>query len=846
MRAYEETGSYTEVFCWGSNRYGQLGLGSKQPKDSYSIPRFCTFNVVINSISCGYEHAAIITNKGQLFTFGNNIDGRLGLGKNAPSQSNTPCCVDSLSHAFVLKVACGACHTLAVTEHGEVYSWGLGDYGALGIGSFETQWEPAKIAFVGKRRIVEVSCGARHSAMVDEGGKLLVAGSNESGQLGVAGQTQKTPVVVDSVSEEVKSASCGAYHTLVLTMSGRVYATGGNAAGELGIGNTRSSKSPVEIPKLRKHKVSKVAAGYHSAALTNKGEVFIWGTGEFGEFFEPVSLSSIAGSSLVADDISVGGSFGAAIDHKGSLHTWGGNACGELAQGDCDARSVPCVVNALKGKVLTKVACGNKFGIALGKTIGTLHDCINESEKAIPERSYYPTQANKDEQRLEASYNEELRNIENRIADERDKSFELEKRLQNEQTRVYQLESDKDALEKRYKALEQEAQLLESELTAAPDNRNQRHLDAILREYEDKIEQERTMRVQLAQDRNKEIAGLKETYDKLEDSIKRLQDEKYGMEEQYKRKLNEYNNILLEYEREIQMEEAEHNNLIRRSAENEGEMDGIRDKINLLRARKEEMAHRAEEMRRLSEELRYQLSDKQRELALLTENCAKLKAELTHTTDEVISAEAANASQIQRDSAEMERLKRLIDDKAYDNSDLESKINLKQNEVDTLQKDVEAWRKVAEGIDEENNALRRVIAELEGKNRKLSDNLIDQERRHIKEGEQRAINAIRSSGSPMKIHRIITENYGSPSREEVLATPEVGSSSAFKASVHRAPEPIIRSTEKLVRALDTESPIRKKVATEYLSPEQSVAARDDESYNKTSTVITAVKFSATK
>ena len=61
---------YTEVFAWGSNHAGQMGLGANQsgishygvaqPK-AFPFPRFCTFNVAIRSISCGEEHAAFIT-----------------------------------------------------------------------------------------------------------------------------------------------------------------------------------------------------------------------------------------------------------------------------------------------------------------------------------------------------------------------------------------------------------------------------------------------------------------------------------------------------------------------------------------------------------------------------------------------------------------------------------------------------------------------------------------------------------------------------------------------------------------------------------------------------------------
>ena len=56
---------YTEVFSWGSDRYGQLGLGvdmaSRDP--NYTIPRFCSYNITIRQVSCGLNHAGFVTCK---------------------------------------------------------------------------------------------------------------------------------------------------------------------------------------------------------------------------------------------------------------------------------------------------------------------------------------------------------------------------------------------------------------------------------------------------------------------------------------------------------------------------------------------------------------------------------------------------------------------------------------------------------------------------------------------------------------------------------------------------------------------------------------------------------------
>ena len=88
--------SYTEVFVWGFDNFGQLGIGTKQGSKTYRVPRPCKFDIVIKQISCGEEHSAFLAERGMIFTMGSNVDGRLGIGdKNIPYVS-TPCLIESL------------------------------------------------------------------------------------------------------------------------------------------------------------------------------------------------------------------------------------------------------------------------------------------------------------------------------------------------------------------------------------------------------------------------------------------------------------------------------------------------------------------------------------------------------------------------------------------------------------------------------------------------------------------------------------------------------------------------------------------------------------------------------
>ena len=83
----------------------------------------------------------------------------------------------------------GTNFTLVVTEHGDLYAFGTNRNGQLGLGTTENQLLPALQAFA-REEVVSVSCGCAHSACVTRGDNLFVWGCNEQGQLGFDVSTQ--------------------------------------------------------------------------------------------------------------------------------------------------------------------------------------------------------------------------------------------------------------------------------------------------------------------------------------------------------------------------------------------------------------------------------------------------------------------------------------------------------------------------------------------------------------------------------------------------------------------------------------------------------------------------------
>lgn len=105
-----------------------------------------------------------------IFTMGSNNEGRLGIGDKSIRNSSTPCLVEALIMYKPIVISCGWGHTAVIMDNGDLYTWGVGEFGALGVRDLDSQWFPVKVNFTnekGKVYAKNVSCGTRHMAIVD-------------------------------------------------------------------------------------------------------------------------------------------------------------------------------------------------------------------------------------------------------------------------------------------------------------------------------------------------------------------------------------------------------------------------------------------------------------------------------------------------------------------------------------------------------------------------------------------------------------------------------------------------------------------------------------------------------
>lgn len=279
------TKSTTEVYTWGDKGNGVCGHGDThghqyKPRlisslQGQSVKQIC---------ACGF-HSACVTDDGSVFTWGDGKFGRLGHGneenQNIPkrvltlsypslrvqhhpatataaaanegggtagapaasaSSSAPAAAAEELVPRYsglrckVKQVKCGGFHTAAITEAGQILTWGGGEHGQLGHGNHDNQVSPCLVAVLKDVTIRQISCGWSHTVALADSGSLFTWGNGDHGKLG-HGDACKLSIprlVKFFEGKDIYSVSSYNEHTAALVRQ-RPCATMSTLAKELGI-----------------------------------------------------------------------------------------------------------------------------------------------------------------------------------------------------------------------------------------------------------------------------------------------------------------------------------------------------------------------------------------------------------------------------------------------------------------------------------------------------------------------------------------------------------------------------------------------------------------------------------
>ena len=300
------------LWGWGRNTFGALGLGDTTNRSSPVQVGSLTNWFLVGG---GYFYNAAIKTDGKLWTWGFNYGGRLGVGDT--TNRSSPVQVGSLtdwkgsSNDEVLddghtKFGVGNYGLTVIKSDGTLWGWGRNNYWTIGDGTNTNRSSPVQIGSDTNWASVSPSFHS-HNAVIKTDGTLWSWGYNPFGNTGHGDTTDRSsPVQVGSLTDW-KFVCCAHYYTIAVKTDGTLWAWGYGASGRLGLGNTTTYSSPVQVGSLTNWLRPMISTD-NSRVLKTDGTLWGWGgnqngilgTGDTTAYSSPVQVGSTTWGTMLA------------------------------------------------------------------------------------------------------------------------------------------------------------------------------------------------------------------------------------------------------------------------------------------------------------------------------------------------------------------------------------------------------------------------------------------------------------------------------------------------------------------------------------------------------------------
>ena len=338
-----------QVFAWGSDRVGQLGVGSvayrKAPARIAGLPE-------VRMVASGSSPLnAAVSTAGEVWIWGQTSSDQELFGSVVPTR------VEGLSD--VVQVAVGHAHFAALKRDGSVWTWGHSSLLGLGYPTgtgFRFLSQPRRVDLLPPA--VAIAAGADSTiALAADGNAWFVGATGSSGSSGL----HRIDV------SDVVGIAAGKFFSfaLVLKRDGTVWGVGDDYEGQLGDGGPPGERTvPVQVRGLPR--VRAISAGMkHAAAIAEDGSVWTWGNNDTGQlgtggFSASTTAVRVAGLPVgVSVDAGVGHTL--VVDADGGVWGWGIDVTNAGSEGLRSA--VP--VRIPTGERVKQVQAGDGFSAAV-------------------------------------------------------------------------------------------------------------------------------------------------------------------------------------------------------------------------------------------------------------------------------------------------------------------------------------------------------------------------------------------------------------------------------------------------------------------------------------------------
>jgi len=258
-----------QLYGFGNNDSGELGStinnGTFNANPTPTLVALPGQDGTVTQIATGYDHSLVVTSSGQLYAFGYNGDGDLGNATNDGMDvaNPTPTLVALPGQSgLVTDVAAGGFQSLVATASGQLYAFGQNEYGELGLaansGTYDANPTPTLVALPGANgTVAQIATGYSHSLAATSTGQLYAFGDNDYGQLGndtgngtTNANATPTQVTLPGQNGAITQIAAGYFHSLAVTASGQLYAFGNNDDGQLGNDTDNGSDNANPTPTL--------------------------------------------------------------------------------------------------------------------------------------------------------------------------------------------------------------------------------------------------------------------------------------------------------------------------------------------------------------------------------------------------------------------------------------------------------------------------------------------------------------------------------------------------------------------------------------------------------------------
>ena len=287
-------------------------------------------NEIEPMLTGGVLHSLALKSNGTVWSFGSNQGGQLGNINYEGKNVTKPIEVlkeDGTQLSNIQKIAAGYEHSIALTESGEVYTWGANSNGQLGNGTKVNSGVPTKVEL--ETKVVDICGWMYRTVVLDENGEVYVWGK------GYTANPQKL---------EINKKVIGISGNLILTEDKKVYTMNNLTSPVGGLSN---------VVKVLTDSSDRT----HYMALTSDGKIYSWGTTSAGEAGNgttgtnntPTFVKTPDGTGVLTGivDVNVIRISVMALDDTGKVYTWGSNLEGKLGIGSTTSKSLPVEINYL-------------------------------------------------------------------------------------------------------------------------------------------------------------------------------------------------------------------------------------------------------------------------------------------------------------------------------------------------------------------------------------------------------------------------------------------------------------------------------------------------------------------